>query len=368
MEDRVSLETKYSIATQVIKTAILQSQYRALKLVNQEQLALYYGIGRYISGNSRKGYWGTGAIAFISSKLQTELPGLRGFSERNLKLMRTFYEEWKMLDTHSLVATDKSKVIDDIDVIKSSVITDDLEEIRQLQLPDFGDFPVEEFFKISFTHHIAILSQVKTIEERYFYIKLCAHECLKVDALKKVMRADFYHNQGTFSNNFMAKLPNAEFARRAILSFKDEYILDFINVEELGARDIEDVEEELEFSDCRWSRAVPPEQLRLTLVVNALKKLLAAGEFRGTATELAAQLERQGNYWSPAMLSKYLQGHDEALARYGILLETKRTNSKRLLCLRYGDACDTSDGSDGCDRHSYTRGIPSLPSQPSLAS
>ena len=185
MEDRVSLETKYSIATQVIKTAILQSQYRALKLVNQEQLALYYGIGRYISGNSRKGYWGTGAISFISSKLQTELPGLRGFSERNLKLMRTFYEEWKMLDTHSLVATDKSKVIDDIDVIKSSVITDDLEEIRQLQLPNFGDFPVEEFFKISFTHHIAILSQVKTIEERYFYIKLCAHECLKVDALKK---------------------------------------------------------------------------------------------------------------------------------------------------------------------------------------
>ena len=57
------------------------------------------------------------------------------------------------------------------------------------------------------------------------------------------MRADFYHNQGTFSNNFMAKLPNAEFARRAILSFKDEYILDFINVEELGARDIEDVDE-----------------------------------------------------------------------------------------------------------------------------
>ena len=72
------------------------------------------------------------------------------------------------------------------------------------------------------------------------------------------------------------------------------------------------------------------------------------------------------------MLSKYLQGHDEALARYGILLETKRTNSKRLLCLRYeahvGDICDTSDGSDGCDRHSYTGGMPSLPSQPSPAS
>ena len=137
-------------------------------------------------------------------------------------------------------------------------------------------------------------------------------------------------------------------------------------------RDIEDVEEELEFSDCRWSRAIPPEQLRLTLVVNALKELLAAGEFRGTATELAAQLESQGSYWSPAILSKYLQCHDEALAKCGILLETKRTNSKRLLCLRYeaqaSDACDTSDGSDGCDRYSYSGGVPSLPSQPSPAS
>ena len=138
-------------------------------------------------------------------------------------------------------------------------------------------------------------------------------------------------------------------------------------------RDIEDVKEELEFADCRWSRAVPQEQLRLTLVVNALKKLLTAGEFQGTATELASRLETQGSYWSPAILSKYLQSRDEALAKCGILLETKRTNSKRLLCLRYevqqvGDACDTSDGSDGCDRHSYTGGVPSLPSQPSPAS
>lgn len=45
---------------------------------------------------------------------------------------------------------------------------------------------------------------------------------------------------------------------------------------------------------------------------------------------------------------------------------------QRLLCLRYeaqaGDACDTSDGSDGCDRYSYTGGMPSPASRPSLAS
>lgn len=42
-------------------------------------------------------------------------------------------------------------------------------------------------------------------------------------------------------------------------------------------RDIEDVEEELEFADCRWSRAVPQEQLQLALVVNALKNCWRRG-------------------------------------------------------------------------------------------
>ena len=37
---------RYKNAVDVIKTAILQSQTRAVKAVNQEQLALYFGIGR----------------------------------------------------------------------------------------------------------------------------------------------------------------------------------------------------------------------------------------------------------------------------------------------------------------------------------
>ena len=85
-------------AVQVIKEAILQSQQRALRAVNQEQLALYYGIGRYVSLNTRKKNWGKGAIEAISSQLRKELPGLKGFSARNIKNMRTFYEEWHFLE------------------------------------------------------------------------------------------------------------------------------------------------------------------------------------------------------------------------------------------------------------------------------
>ena len=88
-------------AVQVIKAAILQSQQRALKAINQEQLALYYGIGRYVSTNTRKKNWGKGALAAISEQLRKDLPGLKGFSERNLKNMRTFFEEWRMLENYN---------------------------------------------------------------------------------------------------------------------------------------------------------------------------------------------------------------------------------------------------------------------------
>lgn len=89
----------YDEAVQTIKTAILQSQYGAARTVNEKQLMLYYGIGKYISLNSRNGFWGKGAIDVISGQLDKELPGLRGFTSRNLWYMRTFYEEWEMLDS-----------------------------------------------------------------------------------------------------------------------------------------------------------------------------------------------------------------------------------------------------------------------------
>lgn len=76
-----------------IKEAILQSQQRALTVINQEQLALYYRIGQFVSLNTRNRNWGKGFIEAISEQLRKELPGLRGFSSASLRKMRTFYEE-----------------------------------------------------------------------------------------------------------------------------------------------------------------------------------------------------------------------------------------------------------------------------------
>ena len=96
-----------SNAVQAIKSAILQSQQRALAAINQEQLALYYGIGRFVSINTRNKNWGKGFIEAVSEQLRKELPGLRGFSAASLKKMRTFYEEWYILSDNSFVETNE---------------------------------------------------------------------------------------------------------------------------------------------------------------------------------------------------------------------------------------------------------------------
>lgn len=61
----------YQNAVDVIKTTILYSQARVVKAVNQEQLVLYYGIGVYVSANTRK-KMGQGAIEAISEQLRKE--------------------------------------------------------------------------------------------------------------------------------------------------------------------------------------------------------------------------------------------------------------------------------------------------------
>lgn len=93
-------------AIKTIKAAILQSQSKAVMMISGTQLSLYYGVGLYVSANSRKGKWGTGAIRTISEQLRRELPGLRGFSEESIKKMRTFAEYWHHYLNQSPTATD----------------------------------------------------------------------------------------------------------------------------------------------------------------------------------------------------------------------------------------------------------------------
>ena len=238
-------------AVKTIKAAILQSQARAIQMVNQEQLSLYYGIGRYVSEHSRKGYWGTGAIGTISKQLKSELPGLKGFSEENIKLMRRFYEAWKDIETNSVVGTTEITDFNNSPSSANSVVeTTDLQKadseadsVRQLQLTSDESFPITAFLNISFTHHVAIFRYAKEYDERKYYIQIAYQNRLKVENLEQAIKNRVYDHRNALPNNFFKTIPDRQLALRTIQTFKDSYLLDYINVEDIDESDPINVDE-----------------------------------------------------------------------------------------------------------------------------
>jgi predicted nuclease of restriction endonuclease-like (RecB) superfamily len=230
-------------AAEIIKDAIVRSRYQAAKLVNRELLALYYAVGRYVSDNSRVGAWGKGAIRQLSDSLQRELPGLRGFSDGAIKKMRLFYEEWsgvflnRSLTTNDLrLAQNSQNSQEPSDTALTIQAANGLIDLGLLSSHLSGfempGFSYDAFFRVGFTHHYTVMASEKSLNGRLFYIARCAAEFWTVDTTKSYLRGDLYARQGTMPNNFPLTLSEPTQARRAIRAFKDEYILDFINIED----------------------------------------------------------------------------------------------------------------------------------------
>lgn len=247
--EQKKMSSEMRMAVETIKRAILHGQYEAAKGVNRVQLAVYFSIGKYISAHTRKGAWGTGALEAISQQLRKELPGLRGFSATQLREMRLFYEEWAILDTNSSVTTDEDQLFHVLDA-NSSVTTDelkgkehDIDIYQSIQIPSLKEFPIEDFFKVPFSHHSRILAGTKDLNARYYYIRRTAEEHLSVERLKEIIKENAYEHNEELPNNFHQTLSDSNMARKAVMMFKDEYLLNFINVEEIGERENIDVDE-----------------------------------------------------------------------------------------------------------------------------
>ncbi|MBE6338382.1 MAG: DUF1016 domain-containing protein [Lentimicrobiaceae bacterium] len=227
----------YNNAVGLIKQAILQSQYRSVKLITGEQLSLYFGIGRYVSVNSRNGTWGNSVINRISEQLKRELPGLRGFSGQNIRNMRSFAEYWekylKCSPSASILKPTDLQMVIDIDAFSLQKWSTISTEINR-----------DDFLSISFSHHMEILHKTKDLNEILFYIhQTVLHKWDKYD-LRDRLKENIYKINNTATNNFIQTMPIAD-ARKAVGMFKDEYLLDYINVEEIEINKIEDVDERI---------------------------------------------------------------------------------------------------------------------------
>ena len=241
----------FAAAVKDIKLAILQSRARAAHASNVEALKLYFYVGGYVSKKTRTAKWGSGAIGALSNRLQVELPGLRGFSASNIKYMRIFFEAWTKWFEIRHLASDEFSVCPirqmPSDENNDLACTDELGEtaliqIRQTASDEIDADMAQAFLSIGFSHHTKILLSVKDYDERWFYIRACSANHWSYTELMSHLRANDYHHVGVLPNNFSKLLPMAQ-ATRAVRSFRDEYLLELVNLDNVDAIHDQDVDE-----------------------------------------------------------------------------------------------------------------------------
>lgn len=96
------------------------------------------------------------------------------------------------------------------------------------------DLNRDDILSVSFSHHMEILHKTKDVNEVLFYLRQTVmHQWNKYE-LRDALKQDIYKNgDNAIPSNFIETIPDTRQALKTVRMFKDEYILDYINVEDI---------------------------------------------------------------------------------------------------------------------------------------
>jgi predicted nuclease of restriction endonuclease-like (RecB) superfamily len=165
------------------------SRATAFRKVNEELINMYWRIGEYISGVTKKHSYGDGYIQKLADYFEEYHPDLKGFNRRGLYRMKQFYELYAGTE------------------IVSSLMT-----------------------QLSWTSHLKLMSACKSLEERRFYIELAIRERYSVRELERQVDSGYYERYMLSSSAPTTGLSESRSNIRT--AFRDNYVLEFLDVEE----------------------------------------------------------------------------------------------------------------------------------------
>ena len=181
------LEKDFKSVINNIKTEIKTTQIKVAVEANKSLVLLYYKLGKILYDNFK---YGNKFIDNVAHELKLEFPNLKGFSVRNLKYMKKFYNEYK-----------------------------DAEVVQQLvaQLP--------------WGHNIVLMDKIKDNKTRKIYAEATLKNGWGRDMLTFQIESNYHLRIGNSSNNFAVTLPkyNSDLANTTI---KDPYVFDFLTLKE----------------------------------------------------------------------------------------------------------------------------------------
>lgn len=193
---------------------IEQAKYKAALSVNAELLSLYWNIGKDIIKKQEELGWGSHVVEQLSKDLSLRFPDDKGYSIRNLKYMRQFASSYP---DFPFVQVPLAQLMNNISWQKS------LSELRE----NNNDFVQVPLAQITWYHHISLISKVKDIAQRAFYIMATAQEGWSRDVMLMQIKNGYIEAKGESINNFSTTLPPIQ-SDLARYTFKDPYNFSFL--------------------------------------------------------------------------------------------------------------------------------------------
>ena len=168
-----------------IKEEILNAQIKAIQQINSNLIMLYFRLGKIVSENKK---YGNNFTKQVSIELKLTFPNIKGFSERNIRSMRLFYEEYKD------------------DVIWQQLVA-----------------------KLPWGHNLLLIEKIKDKNIRKIYAENAIKNGWSRNVLALQIDAEFHKRIGKSDNNFSLLLPpnNSDLVNNTV---KDPYIFEFISL------------------------------------------------------------------------------------------------------------------------------------------
>ena len=191
MNHPIIKDGNYSVWLKELKNKVRLVQIKAAVKVNSELLQFYWELGTDIMEKQATAKWGDGFLSNLSRDLMAEFPDMRGFSKRNLELIRKWYCFWSVQ----------------------------------------GEIAKQLATQIPWWHNVVIITKTKNTDEALFYVQKTILNNWSRSVLTHHIESNLYAREGKAVTNFKATLPEpqSDLARETL---KDPYNFDFLTLTE----------------------------------------------------------------------------------------------------------------------------------------
>ena len=185
-----------------LKLKVRTVQIKAAIVVNSEMLHFYWELGADIVVKQVESNWGDRFLTNLSRDLMNEFPDIKGFSKRNLELIRQWY----------LFYNDKSAI---------------------------AKQAVSQLVHIPWGHNLAIIAKCKSLEEAIYYVQNTKLHNWSRSVLVHQIESKLFQREGKAITNFTHSLPAVQ-SDLAEQTLKDPYVFDFLAMtKDYTERDLE---------------------------------------------------------------------------------------------------------------------------------